>query len=196
MFKLFLSENNISDAGTNAIANSLLRNNQLQRLYLNSNPFDVQNVRGVFSGLLCNTSSINDTHSSNHTLEALELGETELVLGQSLWEQLRALLKLNKGTNKSHVAIKKILQYHPNLDMGPLFQWDSEGEQTLKALPYVVDWFGKAEEAVAGDEENCSYRLDERKLSAIFQFAKTMPLLFVPTSHIKKDDKKRKRNTR
>ena len=79
--------------------------------------------------------------------------------------------------------------------MGQLFQWDSEGEQTLKALPYLVDWFGKAEEAVAGDEENC-YGLDEKKLSAIFQFAKTMPLLFVPASHIKKDDKKRKRDTR
>ena len=33
-----------------------------------------------------------------------------------------------------------------------------------------------------------------RKLSAIFQFAKAMPVLFVPASHIKKDDnKKRKR---
>ena len=140
---------------------------------------DYQNLRSVFSRLLCNTSSINDTHSSNHTLEKLDLlGEN-----QHSGRQLDILLKLNKGTNKSHVAIKKILQYHPNLDMGPLFQWDSEGEQTLKALPYLVDWFGKAEEAVAvaGDEENC-YRLDEKKLSAIFQFAKGMPWLFVPTT--------------
>ena len=193
---LWLSENNISDAGTNVIANSLLRNSRLQNLYLDGNLYDVQNVRDVFSRLLCNMSSINDTHSSNHTLKTLELGEAFELGQESLGEQLRDLLKLNKGTNKSHVAIKKILLHHPNLDMGPLFQWDSEGEQTLKALPYVVDWFGKAEEAVAGDEENCSYRLDERKLSAIFQFAKTMPLLFVPASHIKKDDKKRKRNTR
>ena len=27
--------------------------------------------------------------------------------------------------------------------MKPLFEWDSDGEQTLKALPHVVDWFLK-----------------------------------------------------
>ena len=134
---------------------------------------DYQNLRSVFSTLLCNTSSINDTHSSNHTLEKLDLlGEN-----QHSGRQLDILLKLNKGTNKSHVAIKKILKNHPNIDMKPLFEWDLEGEQTLKALPYIVDWFGRAKKAVAEDEENC-YRLDERKLSAILQFSKAMPLLF------------------
>ena len=134
---------------------------------------DYQNLRSVFSRLLCNTSSINDTHSSNHTLEKLDLlGEN-----QHSGRQLDILLKLNKGTNKSHVAIKKILKNHPNIDTKPLFELDLEGEQTLKALPYIVDWFGRAKKAVAEDEENC-YRLDERKLSAILQFSKAMPLLF------------------
>ena len=50
-----------------------------------------------------------------------------------------------------------------------------------KALPYVIAWFEKAEEAVAGEEE-WSYNIEERKLSAIYQFAQAMPLLFVPAS--------------
>ena len=90
--------------------------------------------------------------------------------------------------------MEKILQHHPNIDMEPLFDWDAEeGEENLKALPYVIDWFDKARAAVADD--GASYNIDSRKLSAVFQFAKAMPLLFVTASHIKKgaNNKKRKR---
>ena len=76
------------------------------------------------------------------------------------------------------MAIKKILKNHPNIDTKPLFELDLEGEQTLKALPYIVDWFGRAKKAVAVDEENCYRLLEERKLSAILQFSKAMQLLF------------------
>ena len=90
--------------------------------------------------------------------------------------------------------MKKILKHHPNIDMEPHFDWDAdEDEQNLKALPYVIAWFDKARAAVADDDDE-SYNIEEKKLSAIFQFAKSMPLLFVPTSDIKKDvNKKRKR---
>ena len=105
-------------------------------------------------------------------------------------DTLATVLDLNKGTNKSHVAIKKILKYHPNIDMEPLFEWDADGEQSLKALPYVIDWFKRAKEAVADEDmladnededdedDDYDYCVDERKLSAIFQFAKAMPLFF------------------
>ena len=67
--------------------------------------------------------------------------------------------------------MKKILKYHPNIDMEPLFDWDAdEDEQNLTALPHVVGWFDRAEEAVADDDEN--YNVKEKKLSAILQFAK------------------------
>ena len=82
----------------------------------------------------------------------------------------------------------------PNIDMKPLFEWDSDGEQTLKALPHVVDWFERAGEAVAGDIDGEDHRVEQRQLSAIFQFAKAMPLLHVPASNIKEVDKKRKRD--
>jgi hypothetical protein len=94
--------------------------------------------------------------------------------------------------------------------MEPFYEWnmEGEGERDLKALPYIIDWFDSAGEAVAGDEVGYSYNIDERKLSAggesynigerkltaIYQFAKTMPLLFVPASHhVKGGDHKRKR---
>jgi len=101
------------------------------------------------------------------------------------------------------VAINKILKYHPNIDMEPLFEWDADDEQTLKALPFVIGWFERVEEAVAekdnsdsdddssisdddGDEKE---RIDvwKRMLSAIFQFAKAMPLLFEPISRMEVD---------
>ena len=168
--------------------NSLSKNSLLCHLYLGGNPtaeFDFRTVDAL-SRVLCNTSSINDIYTSNHTLEVLKLRHSHV--------EIDLLLDLNNDTTKSHDAMKKILKHHPKIDMEPLFDWDAEeGEQNLKALPHVVAWFDKARVAVADDDE--SYNLGEKKLSAIFQFAKAMPLLFVPASHIKKDDnKKRKRD--
>ena len=44
------------------------------------------------------------------------------------------------------------------------------------------------------EEEESHYHVEERKLSAVYQFVQAMPLLFVPASHSKRVDKKRKRN--
>ena len=67
--------------------------------------------------------------------------------------------------------------------MGPMFEWDAEDEQNLKALPYVISWFERAGEAIiAAEDGEGGYNIEERKLDAIFQFARAMPLLFVPAS--------------
>ena len=181
---LILDDNSIGNDAAAALANSLSNNTKLKKLSLSGNPFDLS-VKDIFDKLLCNTSSINNIHSSNHTLTKLVLELFELP--SRINQRLESLLQLNKGANKSHVAIKKILKYHPNIDMGPLFEWNMEGEceRDLKALPYVVAWFDRAGEAVASDEGEDSYSINERKLSALYQFAKAMPLLFVPASHIK-----------
>ena len=83
--------------------------------------------------------------------------------------------------------MKKILRYHPNMDMEPLFLCDSEGEQTLKALPYVLGWFEKAEQAVTDGSDSDAgriYNVGAKKLSAIYQFAKAMPQLIVSHSPV------------
>ena len=189
--RLSVANNNIGYEGAVAIINSLSRNKRLQKLYLEDNQFDGSDAEDIFCRILCDTASINSTYMSNHnTLERLSLGDDDL--GQ----RLAAILKLNRGTNKSHVAIRKILKYHPSIDMEPFFEWDmeEEGERNLKALPHIINWFEKADEAV-GEDKGDAYNVEERKLSAILQFAKAMPLLFEGIANTKVDkDKKCKRS--
>ena len=66
--------------------------------------------------------------------------------------------------------------------------WDTEGEQTLNALPYIIGWFDRAM-AATDDEENYII-VDTRKLTAIHQFAKAMPLLIAPHSSVILFDRK------
>jgi len=192
---LGINNNHISDDGAITILNAVEGNNRLREISLfNRNPMDMNVVEDALSRLLCNTSSINSTYSSNHTVFPLELEF-------NIEGELKALIKMNTVTNKSHVAIRKILRYHPNIDMKPFFGWDADGDWTLKGLPYILAWFGKAREAVTvNDEEGYEgdpdgkkeYNVEKRKLSAIYEFAKAMPLRFVTTSSIKTREKKRK----
>ena len=183
---LDLSGNDVHNDGATTLANALLNNTKLRILNLHGNLIN-QSVVDIFARVLCNTSSINKIYSSNHTFEQLGLSS------HGVGYQLDSLLQLNRYTNKSHVAIKKILKYHPSIDMEPLFEWNMEGngERDLKALPYVIAWFGRARDAVAGTEEGGS-KIFRRKLSAIFQFAQDMPLLFVPASHVKGGNKRKR----
>ena len=138
---VYLYNNQIKSAGAITLANSLTSNTKLDTLFLAENPIDSNSIQDAFCNLLCNASSINETYASNHTLNAI----------CRLWGgPLQPLLQLNTGSNKSHVAIKKILHCHPSMNMEPLYEWDAKGEQTLKALPYVIDWFKRAEEVLAG----------------------------------------------
>jgi len=163
---LRLADNGIGNKGAITIANNLafIDNNKLRELILARNPIDI-NASDAFSRLLCNTSSINQTYSSNHTLSQLFLPEHDNP------NHLNYLLKLNREANKSYVAMRKLLRYH-KLDMEQFFGWDAEGEWTLKGvLPYVVAWFDKAQEAVrmrdrypddSDSEEECY--VENRKL--------------------------------
>ena len=206
---LWLNDNRIDNITT--ITNSLANNTKLKMLYLQTNPMPIH-LEDPFSTSLCNTTSINSIHSSNHTLENLRLYPG---LIPQLGPELQSLLKLNKIKNKRHVAIKKILKYHPNIDMEPYFaDWISDDEQTLKGLPYVVAWFERANEifpklknkkelANLGisqtntEAKKESYDIDPKKLSAIFQFTRAMPLSFAAATPFevggKKKKKKRKR---
>ena len=122
---LNLGHNNINEGAT-TIANSLVNNNKLQTINLQSNPFYLygnpidQSVDEVFSNVLCNTSSIEQTYSSNHTLQWL---------GYRCGQHLRSLLSMNMVTNKSRVAIKKILKFHPNIDMEPFLSGMQKGSK-------------------------------------------------------------------
>ena len=203
---LNLGGNAIGNEGTSSLANGLANNTKLRTLLLTNNPIDQGSV-DTFARLLCNTSSINNIYSSNHTLENLYPWQVGY--------ELRSLLNMNREADKSHVAIKKILKYHPSIDTEPFFEWnmEGEGERNLKALPYVIDWFDRARIAVSRSEFKLSHNsaivaatdywrevygnIHKMKLSAIYQFSQAMPLLFVPASHIKDfkgNQNKRKRD--
>ena len=194
-----LTDSDIGNLGVIAIANSLTNNTKLQSLYLGENPITLSSVEDIFCrGVLCISSSISSICSSNHTLSTLTF--SSIIHQHTL---LGRLLQLNEGTNKRHVIMKKILQYHPHIDVKPLFAWDMDGEWTLKGLPYIIDWFNRAAVAVndrgtrrvARAKDRVNYNVDQKKLSAIYEFAKAMPLRFVPTSHhtTVDDDNKKKR---
>ena len=57
----------------------------------------------------------------------------------------------------------------------------------------AIAWFDKAMKAMVDARMGGTYDIKKRKLTAIYQFAQAMPVLFVPASHIKMDNKKRKR---
>lgn len=193
---LDLYNNAISNEGAVILYKSLENNTTLQELRLGSNPIrntaeDVISAPGSMmdslSRLLCNTSSLNSIHSSNHTLVTLSLPDP-------VPPNINDFLILNEDTNKKQVAIKKILQYKyhpdiidmrpPDIDIEQLFEWDSEGEWSLKALPYVIAWFERATEAIVSVRDKewliipINHTVSRQKLSAIYQFAQAMPLLF------------------
>lgn len=138
------SNNNINTEGVVLLLNSLQRNARLRELDFLDISYDQGYVQGVLRKLLCDTSSINAIHSSNHTLDLFSNSGMD------------PLLRLNSGINHrnrsisgtGHIAITKILKSHSNIDMEPLFEWEANDEQTLKALPYVINWFKRAAEAV------------------------------------------------
>lgn len=188
---LNLMGNALNNEHVTTIMNSLFNNTKLRQLRLP--PIDnlALGLKDLISRLVCTKSSIDSIYSSNHTFASLLFQRREGPAFQSA--HLADSLGLNRGTNKKHVAIKKILKHLPSIDMEPIYAWDSKDEQTLKGLPYVIDWFKRAEEAIeqANDRVEHDYQVETKKLTAIYQFARAMPVLFVPPSHT---NKKRKRD--
>ena len=144
-------------------ANALASNRKLKTLDLCDNGITAEGWSS-FSKVLCDTSSVNNTFLSNHTLESLGHGVQITCLPMS-----ESLLALNRSSeDKKQVAMKKILKHHQHFDMQPFFEWD------LKVLPLAVDWFERARSIEAIDEAG----IDKRKLDAIYQFIRAMPDVF------------------
>ncbi|KAL7552449.1 hypothetical protein ACHAWF_015690 [Thalassiosira exigua] len=106
------------------------------------------------SQLLCDTSSINKTFLSNHTLQSLNTTDCP--------KQVLYLLNLNHDPDKTYVATEKILESHPDFDLAPLCKWG------FKMLPLLADWFERAARSV----EDTWGELEPRKLSEIFKFVR------------------------
>ena len=175
---LVLCNNNIGDEGAHIVAISLANNRKLKTLYLSKNGITAEGYSS-FSEILCDTTSVNSTFLSNHTLE--RFGDLP---SSSLPVDVRSLLKMNRGTeNKKQVAMKKILNHHQHFYMQPFFEWD------LKVLPHAVSWFERARSV-----DSNVVGIDRHKLEAIYQFIRAMPEVFEPVPAAAGEKRKRSRN--
>ena len=156
-------------------ANALDSNCNLKALNLSGNGVTAEGW-SPFSTILCDASSINITHISNHNLGELGLEEERPA-------RVNCSLALNRSSaeNKRRVAIKKILKHHRHLDMQPFFEWD------LKVLPIAINWF----EGARSIEDTSETGIGKAKFGAIYQFIRAMPEIFDPAPA---SGGKRKRN--
>ena len=159
LHSIFLASNQIDDICTIILTKALRHNISLVQMNLTGNGRITSIGCDAFSKALCNTASINGTYLSNHTLQWV---------GERVWKNLSPLLTMNKSVNKSHIAIKKILNRHRNFDMEPFLKWN------MKVLPLVVVWFDKARACTDGNEHS----IEEQKVSAIYQFIHAMPEVY------------------
>ena len=106
--------------------------------------------------LLCDTSSVNSTYLSNHTLENItNLPRTAISL----------LVVNRRSDDKKYIAMRKILMYHSHFDMRPFFEWE------LKCLPVAVNWF---DNVPSFPRPRCEIEMS--KLQAIYEFVRDMPV--------------------
>ena len=152
---LNLCETNIEDSWAIALANGLRGNKSLTKVC-----FDHRSLTNVgwsaFERMLCDTSSINSTYNSNHTLR--EIGKRYQADYPPL---IRALLDLNKQKDQGvNVPILKILVCHSDIVMTPLLEYE------LKLLPFVITWCERAQPYLS----RFKFQKRKLKLSAVYQF--------------------------
>ena len=129
------------DNAANTLSEAFVHNRSVLVLFLgseilDSTAFDVQ--WDAFSKALCDKSSIDATHSSNHVL--IELFDTD-TNDADIPGDISFLLQLNRNNTKSGAARAKILHYHfLNKDVPEVECFIA---MDLKILPIAISWIGK-----------------------------------------------------
>ena len=170
---LDIENTGVGSEGVQAIVNVLATNSKLRNLSLFGNSID-EECWPTFSRQLCSPEK-NKIRLSNHTLCRIR--------HPGVSEELRLYLLLNKDANKERVVVKKILHNNGHFPMDEFFG------MSLRLVPNVVNWFDTAQEYLQSEEDptfafedDISAFEDEdikrRKLDAIYQFVKEMPLQF------------------
>ncbi len=174
-----------NDDVAEVFARGLVGNKKLRALILDGHEEDVFSlspaVWATFSSVLCNTSNVNDTYLSNHTIAQL----WEEYHGDYVDEDVQFYLKLN-SEHPQYAAKCKILRNHNHLSMVPLLQFG------LKCLPLAVRWFERAKPCTTlsfydryGPQnrrrilrrilEESDEELESRVLTALYEFVRGVP---------------------
>eukprot|EP00579_Thalassiosira_antarctica_P016714 CAMPEP_0201946096 /NCGR_PEP_ID=MMETSP0903-20130614/54243_1 /ASSEMBLY_ACC=CAM_ASM_000552 /TAXON_ID=420261 /ORGANISM="Thalassiosira antarctica, Strain CCMP982" /LENGTH=701 /DNA_ID=CAMNT_0048489187 /DNA_START=199 /DNA_END=2303 /DNA_ORIENTATION=- len=157
LVSLHLCRNNIGDEVAVSFATSLANNRRLEVLNLSGNPSITAVGWAAFSGLLCNTSSLNCTYNSNHTLKNLGDFGPESQLPHDLVHYLL----LNEIDNQRKVH-EKILMHHFAGD----FSMEPFSEMKAELLVHVLACISNA-----SARNNCASH------SALYQFLRSKPSL-------------------
>ena len=174
-----LSRNNINDEGALIFVNSLRSNCKLKILDLADNDGITVDGWMHFSKLLCDTSSVNNTYLSNHTLEGV--GNRRRLMRDA---GVRSNLTLNRSSeDKGLIAMIKILQHHEHFNLQPFFEWE------FKVLPLLIGWLKKASTGTTAFWLAKNKSLDtiflflskirRMKLSCLYEFVREFPMLYV-----------------
>lgn len=144
--QLDVNNNLIDDIGAKAVSSALYTNRTLTAVNLDEN--DDISISGwnSFHKVLCDTSSIEATHNSNHTLCMIA----------SFWRfdedgiipnYLMGLIELNGRycKNKRNVRRTKILGHHFNNNVNTQRSIAENLPMELKVLPHMLEWIGAAD---------------------------------------------------
>jgi len=174
--ELLIHGNNIGDEEALTFANALANNSMLMALDLQNCDITPEGW-APFSKLLCDTSSVNNTYLSNHTLYYLGNHfyeddfndiygiEHHLVLNEAIEGRTRDIAMI-----KRKIAMKKIVHVHSHFDMQPFFEWE------FKVLPTMIRWFTKAAACTTAEYDE---KIKKMKLSVVYDFIKEFPMLYI-----------------
>ena len=182
---LNIYNNNIGNDGALVFANALGSNSTLKTLGLRDNGITAEGW-APFSKLLCDTSSVNNTYMSNHTLQSfghnVQAVPGEVISYQTLNGGEDQTISGNRRTEQQKVATRKILQNHSHFNMRPFFEWE------FKVLPIMMRWFDRSYDCVAVSLSNrvlvkAAFALEKKiqrlELSVTFDFIKEFPMLYI-----------------
>ena len=132
----------------------------------------------VFVKVLCDATTVNATHNSNHVLYEMWIDYVDTFVPP----ELESNLSLNYSmTDKGRIAVSKILINHTHIDVQPFLEWE------FKVMPLLVSWFEKASsyfpallpELLEEDLSNRRLNIPAMKLSALYDFIRGDPMLYV-----------------
>ena len=201
--KLSLRNSGFKNESTTKLVTSLRGNTKLEQLDLSSNGIGRSGCESIAALLRDGNTNINKIELygcgidneravllarsliGNTKLTCLELSYNGIV--ESGWNAFSTILSncsnttlFSLGNNKNMpTSLSSLLKINRTVDMEPLFELDGDDERNLKALPYVIDWFGRVRQTT--EKEVVVNKIDTRKLSSTFQFARAMPLEFIPS---------------
>jgi hypothetical protein len=142
--------------------------------------FASEAVAEVVVQTVCNSSSVNATYTSNHTLNELSrmkvfLGKTEMHNHFPMWHNLN----LNVNPNKKFVACEKVLMNH--------FMENFRMEEFEKMLPELLVRSMNFIEIWVLENDRASYAVAHQSIlfayhSILFHVIKSNPLILLPES--------------